>query len=193
MPEIKRSVGVNAAQAAAIRDTTQDFDDVTVLFATPPELLEQSAIRDEDVTTFHTQPHGWENGDDEATLAIPSPYALAGLEPPEAKAVSLSPAVRPPMPGSRPPMPEARPPMPGSRPPMPETRPPMPGSRPPMPAARPPMPAAALAPPQRRPAVEIGEAELGAILGPRRAARWLAVGGVLALLLVIALIARLSP
>lgn len=156
MPENKPSVPAQAAAAGARRDTAQDFDDVTVLFAPPPELLEQTAARDEEVTTFRTPPHGsWESSDDEATLAIQLSSALPFLQP-------LQPL----------PAPAA-------------AQAPVPSLEPPRAAPGVTLPAPSSA--------EIGEAELGAILGPRRAARWLALGGALTLVLVILAVARLAP
>jgi hypothetical protein len=153
MPENKPSVPARPAAVGARRDTAQDFDDVTVLFAPPPELLEQTQARDEEVTTFRTAPgDSWESSDDEATLAIPLSSALPFLEP-----LQPLPALEPAQP--RPPSLEA------------------------LPAAPRPAPSP----------VEIGEAELGAMLGPRRAALWLALGGALTLVLIIVAVARLSP
>ena len=161
MPENKPSVPARPAAAGARRDTAQDFDDVTVLFAPPPELLEQTQARDEEVTTFRTSPRdSWESSDDEATLAIQLSAALPFLEPLQ------------PLPATAPaPMPT--PPRP------PSLEPPRAAPRPaPLPSPSP---------------VEIGEAELGAILGPRRAARWLALGGALTLVIIILAVARLAP
>jgi hypothetical protein len=146
MPENKRSAPAAAMPAKARRgDAMQDLDDVTVLFTTPPELIKQTAARDErdeDVTAFRSQPSSWENSDDEATLAIQLSSALPSLKP-------LQPA----------------------------------------PSARP------LATPLVAPAasVEIGDAELGAILGPRRAARWVALGAAVTFVLVLLIVARLAP
>lgn len=152
MPENKPSVPARPAAAGARRDTAQDFDDVTVLFAPPPELLEQTQARDEEVTTFRTTPRdSWESSEDEATLAIQLSSALPFLEPLQ----PLSAESAPPRPPSLDALPQA-----------------------PRPAPSP---------------VEIGEAELGAILGPRRAARWLALGGALTLVLIILAVARLAP
>lgn len=152
MPENKPSVPARPVAAGARRDTAQDFDDVTVLFAPPPELLEQTQARDEEVTTFRTTPRdSWESSEDEATLAIQLSSALPFLEPLQ----PLSAESAPPRPPSLEALPQA-----------------------PRPAPSP---------------VEIGEAELGAILGPRRAARWLALGGALTLVLIILAVARLAP
>src|SRR5450432_983833 len=128
MPENKPSAPAAAKPAPARRgEAMQDLDDVTVLFTTPPELIKQTATRDErdeDVTAFYAQPRsGWDNGDDEATLAVQLSSALPSL-----KALEPAPSARP--------------------------------------TARPPVAPAT--------SVEIGDDELVAILGPRRAARWLA-------------------
>jgi hypothetical protein len=170
---------MTAAQAGALRDTTHDFDDVTVLFAPPPELLEQSTARDEEVTAFHAQPRSGWVAEDEATVAIRTSFTLPALEP-------LKPL------GAAQPAPQTRPAPPQARMPTPPAPMPIPPGRLPTPAAKMPTPPR---PDTRRAAisVDIGEAELGAILGPRRAARWLALGGVVTLLLVILAVARLAP
>jgi len=160
MPENKPRVPAQAAPAVARRDTSQDFDDVTVLFAPPPELLEQTAARDEEVTTFRTSAGGgWESSDDEATLAIQLSSALPFLQPLQPLPTPAAAQARAP---SLEPLRSAPHAAPGMTLPAPSS-------------------------------VEIGEAELGAILGPRRAARWLALGGALTLVLVILAVARLAP
>jgi hypothetical protein len=144
MPENKRSAPGAAKPALAPRgDTVQDLDDVTVMFTAPPELLRQTAARDEDVTTFNVRPRsGWETGDDEATLAVQLSSALPSLKP-------LHPAT------------------------------------PARPLAQPPVALAS--------SEEIGDDELGAILGPRRAARWLALGAAVTFVLVLVAVARFAP
>ena len=157
MSEIKRRTGAAAPKVEPSRDATQNFDDVTVLFAPPPELLEQTA-RDDGVTGIHAHGRGWV-ADDEATLAVGSSFLLSALEPVQSSKAHQ--AV---------PLPHALQPAPVA---------------PPALAARPPF--------SRPPPLEIDQAELGAMLGPRRAARWLALGGALALLLVWLLVARFAP
>jgi hypothetical protein len=154
MPENKPRVPAQAAPAGARRDTAQDFDDVTVLFAPPPELLEQTAARDEEAPSFRALPRSsWESSDDEATLAIQLTSELPFLQP-------LQPLPSPPAAPAE----------------LLRSQPRAQGVTLPAPSS-----------------VEIGDAELGAILGPRRAARWLALGGALTLVLVILAVARLAP
>lgn len=189
MPDQKRS-GETRPQMANLRKDPllSELEDVTVLFSAPPELLERAAREEAPKSTQPAQ--DWDTEEDEATLAIPLSDALSKLEPlydkpPAAKhapAAAPKPLAQPALP------PQAPAPIP-QRFPQPAPKPLTP-ARPPehvaTASARPIMPAPAIR-------VEIGEDELGAILGPRRKARWLAFAGVLAVVLIVVAVARLAP
>jgi hypothetical protein len=185
MPEIKRSV-----QARVVpRDrAVPEADDVTALFSPPPELLEQMAARDTEMTAAPAAMRSsWESSEDEATLIVRESFSALGLKPLKGTPASEP---RPTAPASH-----SRPTAPAALAPVSQPRPaaaanatrPAPRNPSPLAAPRSPSPAA---PPVR---VEIGEAELGAILGPRRVALWLAVGAGLTLLLILLAVARLAP
>ncbi len=187
MPDHKRS-GDGRPQLANLRkEPLPDLEDVTVLFSPPPELLERTARQREDrPKPAPAPPQDWDSSEDEATLAIPLSDALASLEPLYDKPPPAKPAPAPaPIPKAFAHTAPTSAPVPKlpAQPALKPLTPAPPISAPPI-SARPTTPA---------PPLELSDAELGAILGPRRKARWLAFGGVLAVVLIVIAVARLAP
>ena len=189
MPEIKRSLEATQ-QLARLRDKTlPEFEDVTALFTPPPELLLQTSERDEAMTAVQIHPAmlgKWDTAEDEATLVVRESFPAFALL--ESKRVSRPPATA---------LPEVAPiAPPSSNAPARKSPDLAPAGRFQEYASTSAPPARNLAPLGKSPAsvaIDVGDAELGAILGPRRAARWLAFGGVLTLVLILIAVARLAP
>ena len=190
MADQKRSGETRPKMAQLRKDPLlSDLEDVTVLFSPPPELLERTAREREEAPKSARSAQDWDTEEDEATLAIPLSDALSKLEPLYDRPPAAKPAPAPaPKPLAQPALPQQAPtPIIPQRYAQPSLKPLTP-ARPPQVAA--PVSARPLAPATR---VEIGEDELGAILGPRRKARWLALAGVLAVVLIVVAFARFAP
>ncbi len=189
MPDQKRSGETRPKLANLRTELPADLEDVTVLFSPPPELLESIA---REARPKAARAQDWDAEEDEATLAIPLSDALAQLEPLYDKPPPAKPAPAPtPIPKSL----AHLAPAPASAP-KPIAQP----SLKPLSPLASPQAATPLKPISPRPAspapayaADVGEAELGAILGPRRKARWLAFCGVLAVVLIVIAVSRLSP
>jgi len=191
MPDHKRTGDPRPQLANLRKEQLTDLEDVTVLFSPPKELLERTAIREEAKTAVPTAAD-WDSSEDEATLALPLSDALAKLEPLRDPAGAAKPA---PAPVPKPPAQSAHAPAPIPKPlaqPALALKPLAPPLAAPVPV--PPAPGnAGPTAPTRLPRIEIGDEDLGAILGPRRKARWLAFGGAVALVVIAIALARLSP
>ncbi|HEX3773283.1 MAG TPA: hypothetical protein VHV51_02405 [Polyangiaceae bacterium] len=152
MAEKKAGFASPPRAATPHTDTIVDQEDMTVLFAPPRELLEQSAGRDESELTVVQRRADWES-EDEATIAARPAFITAE---PKSEPVTVRPGAAPTF------------------------------ALPVAPLSHAPQQAAVFS-------SELADDEMGAILGPRRKARRLAIGLALALVLILVVVARFAP